>query len=163
ALSNHVLAGLDLRVLARPHLEALEADVGETATLSLPSDPDAITVDFVPSRATVASVARVGRASVAHATATGKVMLAFAGGPPRTRPPRHSCAARWRSRESWVIMGPQFGNSFAAAAITGRNLNGRPARPRQVPRHRSRRARPLHRLAPRQGAALARRGARHPD
>src|SRR6185295_16453830 len=45
ALSNHVLAGLDLRVLARPHLEALEAEVGETATLSLPSDPDAITVD----------------------------------------------------------------------------------------------------------------------
>src|SRR6478672_11239884 len=84
ALSNHVLAGLDLRVLARPHLEALEIEVGETATLSLPSDPDAITVDFVPSRATVASVARIGRASVAHATATGKVMLAFAGGPRRT-------------------------------------------------------------------------------
>jgi IclR family acetate operon transcriptional repressor len=83
ALSNHVLAGLDLRVLARPHLEALEAEVGETATLSLPSDPDAITVDFVPSRETVASVARVGRASIAHATATGKVMLAFGGGPPR--------------------------------------------------------------------------------
>jgi DNA-binding IclR family transcriptional regulator len=83
ALSNHVLAGLDLRALARPHLEALEAEVGETATLSLPSDPDAITVDFIASRATVASIARVGRASVAHATATGKVMLAFAGAPDR--------------------------------------------------------------------------------
>ena len=83
ALSNHVLAGLDLRALARPHLEALEAEVGETATLSLPSDPDAITVDFIASRATVASIARVGRASVAHATATGKVMLAFADAPAR--------------------------------------------------------------------------------
>jgi IclR family acetate operon transcriptional repressor len=36
-----------------------------------------VTIDFVLSRASVASVARVGRPSVAHATATGKVMLAF--------------------------------------------------------------------------------------
>jgi DNA-binding IclR family transcriptional regulator len=83
ALSNHVLARLDLRVLARVHLESLEERLGETATLSVPSDPDAITVDFVPSRASVSSVARIGRASVAHATATGKVMLAFAPEPAR--------------------------------------------------------------------------------
>jgi IclR family acetate operon transcriptional repressor len=81
ALANHVLSRLDLRTLARPHLEALERELGETATLSLPSEPDAVTVDFVPSRSSVASVARIGRASVAHATATGKVMLAFAGAP----------------------------------------------------------------------------------
>jgi len=36
-----------------------------------------VTVDFVASRKSVASVAQVGRPSVAHATATGKVMLAF--------------------------------------------------------------------------------------
>ena len=83
ALSNHVLARLDLRVLARVHLESLEATLGETTTLSIPSEPDAITVDFVPSQASVSSVARIGRASVAHATATGKVMLAFAPGEPR--------------------------------------------------------------------------------
>jgi IclR family acetate operon transcriptional repressor len=82
-LSNHVLARLDLRVFARVHLESLEATLGETTTLSIPSEPDAITVDFVPSRASVSSVARIGRASVAHATATGKVMLAFASGEPR--------------------------------------------------------------------------------
>jgi IclR family acetate operon transcriptional repressor len=86
ALSNHVLARLDLRVLARVHLESLEATLGETTTLSIPSEPDAITVDFVPSRASVSSVARIGRASVAHATATGKVMLAFA--PAEVRPSR---------------------------------------------------------------------------
>jgi DNA-binding IclR family transcriptional regulator len=79
-LANHVLASLDLRDLARPHLVALEQATGETPTLSLPGDPDAVTVDFVASRASVASVARVGRPSIAHATATGKVMLAF--GPP---------------------------------------------------------------------------------
>jgi DNA-binding IclR family transcriptional regulator len=83
ALSNHVLARLDLRVFARVHLELLEAELGETATLSIPSEPDAITVDFVPSRASVSSVARIGRASVAHATATGKVMLAFGADRPR--------------------------------------------------------------------------------
>ena len=47
-------------------------------TLSVPGDPDAVTIDFVLSGASVASVARVGRPSIAHATATGKVMLAFA-------------------------------------------------------------------------------------
>lgn len=81
-LANHALSSLDLRGQARPHLTALEAATGETATLSLPGDPDAITVDFVTSRSSVASVARVGRPSVAHATATGKVMLAFAGSAP---------------------------------------------------------------------------------
>jgi DNA-binding IclR family transcriptional regulator len=76
-LGNVVLAGLDLRELARPHLEALVAETGETATLSVPGERDAVTVDFVQSGSSVQSVARLGRPSVAHATATGKVVLAF--------------------------------------------------------------------------------------
>ena len=76
-LGNAVLARLDLRQVARPHLRALAEESGETATLSAPGDPDAFTVDFVQSAASVQSVARVGRPSVAHATATGKVALAF--------------------------------------------------------------------------------------
>lgn len=76
-LGSAALAGLDVRELARPHLRALAAATGETATLSLPGDPDAITVDFVQSPASVQSVARIGRPSVAHATAVGKVALAF--------------------------------------------------------------------------------------
>ncbi|MGH3040866.1 MAG: IclR family transcriptional regulator [Gaiellaceae bacterium] len=76
-LGNAVLARLDLREVARPHLRALVDETGETATLSVPGDPDAITVDFVLSASSVQSVARVGRPSVAHATATGKVALAF--------------------------------------------------------------------------------------
>jgi DNA-binding IclR family transcriptional regulator len=78
-LGNAVLARLDLRAVARPHLEALVATTGETATLSVPGDPDAITVDFVLSPSSVQSVAQIGRPSSAHATATGKVMLAFGG------------------------------------------------------------------------------------
>jgi DNA-binding IclR family transcriptional regulator len=76
-LGNAVLARLDLREVARPHLRALVEETGETATLSAPDDPDAITVDFVLSAASVQSVARVGRPSVAHATATGKIALAY--------------------------------------------------------------------------------------
>jgi DNA-binding IclR family transcriptional regulator len=76
-LGNAVLSRLDLREVARPQLRALVDETGETATLSVPGDPDAITVDFVQSASSVQSVARVGRPSVAHATATGKVALAF--------------------------------------------------------------------------------------
>ncbi len=76
-LGHAALAGLDVRQLARPRLRALAAETGETATLSVPGDPDAITVDFVQSSSSVMSVARVGRPSIAHATATGKVALAF--------------------------------------------------------------------------------------
>jgi IclR family acetate operon transcriptional repressor len=54
--------------------------------LSLPGEREAITVDSVPSRSSVVSMARLGRPSVSHATAVGKVMLAFGGGPlPRDR------------------------------------------------------------------------------
>jgi IclR family acetate operon transcriptional repressor len=77
ALGNAVLARLDLREVARPHLRALVDETGETATLSAPGDPDAITVDFVQSASSVQSVATLGRPSVAHATAAGKVALAF--------------------------------------------------------------------------------------
>ena len=76
-LGNRVADRLDLREVARPHLHALAAETGETVTLSAPGDPDAVTVDFVQSTSSVQSVARLGRPSISHATATGKVLLAF--------------------------------------------------------------------------------------
>jgi len=76
-LGNAVLARLDLRGLARGELEALVAATGETATLSAPGEGVAITIDFVPGPSSVQGIAQIGRPSVAHATATGKVMLAF--------------------------------------------------------------------------------------
>lgn len=83
-LGNAVASQLDVRERARPHLEALASATGETATLSVPGEREAVTVDFARSPASVQSVAQIGRPSVAHATATGKVMLAFgdAGLPP---------------------------------------------------------------------------------
>jgi DNA-binding IclR family transcriptional regulator len=76
-LGNAALGRLDLRELARPRLHELVDATGETATLSLPGEHDAITVDFVQSPQSVRSVAQLGRPSVGHATAAGKVVLAF--------------------------------------------------------------------------------------
>jgi IclR family acetate operon transcriptional repressor len=78
-LANALLARLDVREVARPHLVALVEATGETATLSVPGDTDAITVDFVPGSHHVQPVSRLGRPSIAHATSAGKVMLAFSG------------------------------------------------------------------------------------
>jgi IclR family acetate operon transcriptional repressor len=85
-LGTAALARLDLRGVARPQLLALSDETGETVTLSVPGERDAVTVDFVQSPASVQSVARIGRPSVAHATATGKIMLAFAGRVPPSAP-----------------------------------------------------------------------------
>jgi DNA-binding IclR family transcriptional regulator len=85
-LADRVLSRLDLQALARPVLVELMESTGETATLSLPGEREAITVDSIPSRSSVVSMARLGRPSIPHATAVGKVMLAFGGGPlPRER------------------------------------------------------------------------------
>jgi DNA-binding IclR family transcriptional regulator len=78
-LANIVHERLDIRSLARPHLEELASRIKETATISVPGEHEAITLDFVQSPLSVRSVAEVGRASAAHATATGKVFLAHGG------------------------------------------------------------------------------------
>ena len=78
-LGNTVVDRLDLRELAQPGLRALVEATAETATLSVPGEHEAITVDFARSPSSVQGVAQIGRPSVAHATATGKVMLAFGG------------------------------------------------------------------------------------
>ena len=89
-LGNAALARVDLRQLGRPHLTALTAATGETATLSVPSGDATITVDFVQSPSSVRSVAEVGRPSIPHATATGKVFLAHGGAVPTGDLSRHT-------------------------------------------------------------------------
>ena len=78
-LANAVLARLDVRQVARPHLEELVRITGETATLHVPGEEDAVTVDFVPSAHYVQHVTQLGRPSIGYATSAGKVMLAFSG------------------------------------------------------------------------------------
>ncbi|MGD9734425.1 MAG: IclR family transcriptional regulator [Solirubrobacterales bacterium] len=76
-LSDRVMARLDVRELARPYLHRLVEASGETTTLSIPTGGEAVTVDFVPGKSSVVSMARVGRPNPLHATAIGKTMLAF--------------------------------------------------------------------------------------
>jgi DNA-binding IclR family transcriptional regulator len=85
-LANAVLARLDVREIARPHLEELVRITGETATLHVPGEEDAVTIDFVPSAHFVQHVTQLGRPSIAHATSAGKAMLAFTGRPLPTGP-----------------------------------------------------------------------------
>jgi len=78
-LANAVHERLDIRALVRPHLAELASRTRETATLSVPGEHEAVTLDFVQSPLSVRSVAEVGRTSAAHATAVGKVFLAHGG------------------------------------------------------------------------------------
>jgi IclR family acetate operon transcriptional repressor len=80
-LANAVLARLDVRRVARPHLEDLVRITGETATLHIPGEDDAVTVDVVPSAHFIQHVTQLGRPSIAHASSAGKVMLAFTDRP----------------------------------------------------------------------------------
>jgi len=70
---------LDIRSVARPYLDELSVLTGETSTLSLPGVHELMTVDLAQGPHSVRSVAQIGRNSVAHATATGKVFLAWGG------------------------------------------------------------------------------------
>jgi len=89
-LGNAALARVDLRQLGRTHLTALTEATGETATLSVPNGEATVTVDFVQSPSTVRSVAELGRPSIAHATAIGKVHLAYGGAAPSGRLPAYT-------------------------------------------------------------------------
>jgi DNA-binding IclR family transcriptional regulator len=89
-LANAVHERLDIRSLARPYLVELASRTKETATLSVPGEHEAITLDFVQSPLSVRSVAEVGRTSAAHATAVGKVLLAHGGTPPRSGLPAYT-------------------------------------------------------------------------
>jgi DNA-binding IclR family transcriptional regulator len=149
ALADGVLARLDVRDLARPRLRALVAATGETATLSVPGAFEAVTVDFVAAESSVVSVARLGRPSVGHATAAGKVVLAFGPAAPRSeltrftertivdpdalaaeidrvRSRRWAEAAGEREPDLNALAAPVFGRSGELTAVVG--LQGPAAR-----------------------------------
>ena len=69
--------GESLVAAARPVMEKLAAETGETVVLSVPSDHRAVDVAQVDSRYLVGGQSWVGRSLPLHATSDGKVLLAW--------------------------------------------------------------------------------------
>ena len=67
-----------LRAVARPHLETIAKVSGESASLSVLELPNLVYVDQAEGSRSMRMFARRGAAVLAHATAAGKAMLAWA-------------------------------------------------------------------------------------
>lgn len=75
-LAVAVVRRIDLRARARPHLERLARELGETVHLMTLHGADAVFLDSVESEKVLRVGARVGQSLPAHASAGGKVLLA---------------------------------------------------------------------------------------
>jgi DNA-binding IclR family transcriptional regulator len=80
-LGNRVVDRLDLASVARPFLNALANDTGETAHLAILDDGMCYYVAKVESRYSIRMRSHVGKRNPAHCTGVGKVLLAFATRP----------------------------------------------------------------------------------
>ncbi len=76
-LGERSLETLDLRQLARPSMEALHRQFGETVNLGVLIGPEVVYIDMIESEHGLRMAARVGARDRAHSTALGKAMLAF--------------------------------------------------------------------------------------
>lgn len=76
ALGAHALRSNDLVTAARPELEALVRETGETATLEVLVGNDVVILDGVEGPSLVGASSEIGTRWPAHATSTGKVLLA---------------------------------------------------------------------------------------
>jgi DNA-binding IclR family transcriptional regulator len=76
-LGEAYLAGVDLRGAARPVLEELAAETGETAHLVVFDEPYVVYLDKVDSPSAVRMHSRIGGRMPLYCTAAGKAMLAW--------------------------------------------------------------------------------------
>ena len=77
ALGVQALASSDLRRRVRPILRSLARETGETATLEVPFEDSMLILDEVAGKHVLGSAGHIGTRWPMHATATGKVCLAF--------------------------------------------------------------------------------------
>ena len=77
ALAGPLLASLDLREKARPVMAQLAAETSQSVSLALWTGGEAVNVEQVFGPGAVAHLAPIGRASPGHASANGKVFLAW--------------------------------------------------------------------------------------
>jgi IclR family transcriptional regulator, acetate operon repressor len=76
ALGARATRATDLRSACRAELLALAAETGETATLEVPVRGDMLIADEVVGKALISATASAGTSWPAHATSTGKAVLA---------------------------------------------------------------------------------------
>jgi urocanate hydratase len=106
-----VLDDLPLLEIAEPHLAALAAETGETATLAVRDDRgDAVEIAHLPSPHAIRYAGRRGRRTPGHGTATG---AALAG-----RPCTQTDAAAGLTAIAAPVHGP-CGSVIAALCVTG--------------------------------------------
>lgn len=80
-LGARALQAIDLRAVARPHLRSLAEVTGADATLETLVGAEVLILDEEKGRGLMGIASEVGTRWPAHATATGKVLLAGAEGP----------------------------------------------------------------------------------
>jgi DNA-binding IclR family transcriptional regulator len=78
-LASRPRGGIDVRLVARPHLESLARVTGEGAFLSVVEGNEVVYVDRVESAQPIRYAAPVGGRRALHTTSAGKVALAMAG------------------------------------------------------------------------------------
>ncbi|GGG22832.1 IclR family transcriptional regulator [Paenibacillus abyssi] len=80
-----LLQGIDIRGLARPHLQALSAATGQTAHLVVLEGSEGIYIDKVEGAKAAIRYSRIGRRVSLHSSAVGKVLAAFRSEQERSR------------------------------------------------------------------------------
>ncbi len=105
ALGAQALITSDLRSLARPELDRLAAESGETATLEVLMDDRMLILDEVAGRHLVAAAATVGTHWPIHATSTGKAVLAAM---PEERRREHLSTALSRHTSATIVAAAAF-------------------------------------------------------
>ena len=75
-LGSRAIDGLDLRGRARPYLDRLQAEFGETVFLCILDEGQVFYVEKVESQQSVRTACTVGSRAPAYCTAVGKAMLA---------------------------------------------------------------------------------------
>lgn len=76
-MASLVLARLDVRAIARPWLEELSRTSQETVNLAVWDQDMAVNVDQIASSQPILYMGWIGRRTPAHASSTGKALLAF--------------------------------------------------------------------------------------
>lgn len=75
-IGQQILNNIDLRNIARPHMEALHKECGEAVHLSVLRDDKVVYIDVIRSPKGLSLATHIGFATEPHAAAGGKVLLA---------------------------------------------------------------------------------------